>query len=113
VTDETKQVMMAIMIKLAIIPGVITPSSNPMADAAMIRFRLDDMRKPPATACLNPNNCLQSTAETNFTAKSVTNRRTRNPVSVLFTSILHGILGDMVFTFGLGSYFWLDMYKWL
>jgi len=33
--------------------------------------------------------------------------------SVLFTSILHGILGDVVFTVGLGHYFWLDMEKFL
>ncbi len=33
--------------------------------------------------------------------------------SVLFTSILHGFLGDVVFTIGLGSYFWLDMYEWI
>lgn len=29
--------------------------------------------------------------------------------SVLFTAILHGILGIMVFAMGLGQYFWLDM----
>ena len=29
--------------------------------------------------------------------------------SVLFTTILHGILGILVFAFGLGQYFWLDM----
>ena len=29
--------------------------------------------------------------------------------SVLFTSILHGILGIIVFGVGLGQYFWLDM----
>lgn len=33
--------------------------------------------------------------------------------SVLFTSIIHGILGDLIFTVGLGQYFWLDMSKWL
>jgi uncharacterized protein len=33
--------------------------------------------------------------------------------SVLLTAILHGFLGDVVFTVGLGSYFWLDMYKWM
>ena len=33
--------------------------------------------------------------------------------SVLFTAILHGILGIMVFTLGLGEYFWLDMYDWI
>jgi membrane protease YdiL (CAAX protease family) len=33
--------------------------------------------------------------------------------SVLFTSILHGIFGNLIFTIGLGSYFWLDMEKWL
>jgi len=33
--------------------------------------------------------------------------------SVLFTSILHGILGFMIFTFGLGQHFWLDMMNWL
>lgn len=31
--------------------------------------------------------------------------------SVLFTSILHGIFGNIVFTIGLGEFFWLDMYK--
>lgn len=33
--------------------------------------------------------------------------------SVLFTAIIHGIFGIMIFTFGLGQHFWLDMYKWL
>lgn len=33
--------------------------------------------------------------------------------SVLFTSILHGVLGDTIFTIGLGSYFWLDIEKFL
>jgi len=33
--------------------------------------------------------------------------------SVLFTAILHGILGIVVFTVGLGEYFWLDMYDWI
>lgn len=33
--------------------------------------------------------------------------------SVLFTSILHGIFGDLIFTIGLGSYFWLDMTEWM
>jgi len=30
--------------------------------------------------------------------------------SVLFTAILHGIMGIIIFTVGLGEYFWLDMY---
>jgi hypothetical protein len=29
--------------------------------------------------------------------------------SVLFTSVLHGLYGIMMFGFGLGQYFWLDM----
>ncbi len=33
--------------------------------------------------------------------------------SVLLTSVLHGVLGDIVFMSGLGGYFWLDMYKWM
>ncbi len=33
--------------------------------------------------------------------------------SVLYTAILHGILGIIVFTVGLGEYFWLDMYDWI
>lgn len=33
--------------------------------------------------------------------------------SVLFVAILHGIYGNMVFIIGMGSYFWLDMYKWM
>jgi uncharacterized protein len=32
---------------------------------------------------------------------------------VLFNSILHGVLGDLVFTLGLGQHFWVDMMKWL
>lgn len=32
---------------------------------------------------------------------------------VLFNSCIHGFLGDVVFTIGLGQYFWLDMYKWM
>lgn len=33
--------------------------------------------------------------------------------SVLFAAILHGILGIIIFTVGLGEYFWLDMYEWI
>lgn len=33
--------------------------------------------------------------------------------SVLLTTIIHGILGDIIFTIGLGGYFWLDMYQWM
>ena len=33
--------------------------------------------------------------------------------SVLFTAILHGFLGIVVFTVGLGQYFWLDMFEFL
>jgi len=33
--------------------------------------------------------------------------------SVMLTAIIHGILGDLVFTLGLGSYFWLDMHRWM
>jgi len=33
--------------------------------------------------------------------------------SVLFVSILHGILGFLIFTVGLGQHFWLDMMDWL
>ena len=33
--------------------------------------------------------------------------------SVLYTAILHGVLGIMVFTVGFGEYFWLDMYDWI
>lgn len=33
--------------------------------------------------------------------------------SVLFTSILHGLLGIAIFSSGLGQYFWLDMMQWL
>lgn len=33
--------------------------------------------------------------------------------SVLFTSILHGILGDVVFAVGLGQFFWLDIQRFL
>lgn len=33
--------------------------------------------------------------------------------SVLFTSILHGLFGNIVFTVGLGQYFWFDMFEWL
>jgi len=32
--------------------------------------------------------------------------------SVLFTAILHGLLGIIVFTVGLGQYFWLDMFDY-
>lgn len=32
--------------------------------------------------------------------------------SVLFATIIHGILGIMIFTIGLGRYFWMDMYQW-
>ena len=33
--------------------------------------------------------------------------------NVFFTSILHAILGNLVFTIGLGHYFWLNMEKYL
>lgn len=33
--------------------------------------------------------------------------------SVLFTAILHGVYGIVVFTIGLGQYFWLDMFEWI
>jgi len=33
--------------------------------------------------------------------------------SVLFTSILHGITGFIIFTVGLGQHFWLDMMEWI
>lgn len=33
--------------------------------------------------------------------------------SVLFTAILHGIMGNIVFAVGLGEYFWLDIHKYL
>lgn len=33
--------------------------------------------------------------------------------SVLFVAILHGILGFLIFTVGLGQHFWLDMPEWL
>ncbi len=32
--------------------------------------------------------------------------------SVLYTAILHGILGIFVFTVGLGEFFWLDMFEY-
>ncbi len=33
--------------------------------------------------------------------------------SILFTGIVHGILGFLIFTVGLGQHFWLDMTQWL
>lgn len=33
--------------------------------------------------------------------------------SVLFVGILHGIMGFLIFTVGLGQHFWLDMMDWL
>lgn len=33
--------------------------------------------------------------------------------SVLFTTILHGIMGFLLFTVGLGQHFWNDMLQWL
>lgn len=33
--------------------------------------------------------------------------------SVLLTSILHGLMGDIVFAVGMGEFFWLDMYDYL
>ncbi|MBN1819969.1 MAG: CPBP family intramembrane metalloprotease [Prolixibacteraceae bacterium] len=33
--------------------------------------------------------------------------------SVMFTAILHGIVGFLIFTVGLGQHFWLDMMEWL
>ena len=29
--------------------------------------------------------------------------------SVLFTAVMHGIMGIIIFAVGLGRYFWLDM----
>ncbi len=37
-------------------------------------------------------------------------RRTK---SVLFVAILHGALGFIIFTVGLGQHFWLDMMEWI
>ena len=33
--------------------------------------------------------------------------------SVLYSAILHAVLGVIVFTVGMGEYFWLDMYDYL
>lgn len=33
--------------------------------------------------------------------------------SVLFVTLLHGIMGFILFTVGLGQHFWLDMLQWL
>lgn len=33
--------------------------------------------------------------------------------SVLFSAMLHGAFGDIIFTIGMGQYFWFDMHKWL
>ncbi|HKJ41258.1 MAG TPA: CPBP family intramembrane glutamic endopeptidase, partial [Sunxiuqinia sp.] len=33
--------------------------------------------------------------------------------SVVFVALLHGLYGNMIFTVGLGEYFWLDMGKYL
>ncbi len=33
--------------------------------------------------------------------------------SVMFTAILHGLYGILVFTIGLGQYFWLDMFEFI
>ncbi|WP_158865794.1 CPBP family intramembrane glutamic endopeptidase [Maribellus comscasis] len=33
--------------------------------------------------------------------------------SVLFTAIVHGIMGFLIFTVGLGQHFWVDMMQWL
>ncbi|MEL7585372.1 MAG: CPBP family intramembrane glutamic endopeptidase [Prolixibacteraceae bacterium] len=33
--------------------------------------------------------------------------------SILFTTIIHGLMGIAVFSVGLGHYFWIDMQKWL
>jgi membrane protease YdiL (CAAX protease family) len=33
--------------------------------------------------------------------------------SVLFTGIIHGIMGFLIFTVGLGQHFWLDMMQYL
>jgi uncharacterized protein len=37
----------------------------------------------------------------------------RKTKSVLFTTILHSILGILIFTIGLGEYFWLNMEQYL
>lgn len=33
--------------------------------------------------------------------------------SVLFAAILHGVMGFLIFTVGLGQHFWIDMLQWL
>ena len=33
--------------------------------------------------------------------------------SVLFVAILHGIMGFLIFTVGLGQHFWVDMLEWI
>lgn len=33
--------------------------------------------------------------------------------SVMLTSIIHGVLGFLIFSIGLGQHFWLDIMQWL
>lgn len=33
--------------------------------------------------------------------------------SVLFTAFLHSLYGNMIFTIGMGHYFWIDMFNWI
>ena len=44
------------MIILEFIPVVITPSSSPIADAAIIKLNLEEIKNPPDRAFFVPNN---------------------------------------------------------
>ncbi len=69
------------IMKLALIPGVITPKPKPIADAAIIRLNRDDIRNPPEIAFRIPNNLPHKTEGTTLMTNSVISKAMRNQIS--------------------------------
>ena len=65
---------------LAFIPEVITSSSSPIAEAAIIKLKREEIRKPPDRAFFMPNSFCQSNDGKTFIAKSDTNNKTKKPI---------------------------------
>ncbi len=81
-SEPYNQVATAIIIKLALIPGDITPSSSPIAEAAMIRLKREESKKPADSAFLLPNCFLKRKAGINLMANNNRSRIIRKGISV-------------------------------
>ena len=77
----------AIIIKLAFIPGDITPSSSPIADAAIIRLNRDESKKPAENAFLVPKCFLKRKEGIILIANNIIRRAKRNGISVSSNSL--------------------------